>query len=238
MTGCALMRRPFAAFGSGAAILFTTIAAVGAAHAADVSYEFAPQPQGARSWLAAEGFEFKLDADDTSRARLSLGAQGLQVETLAPAEPLIARPNLNVAQPARLSTAWGVSRYPVGANWDTGANNEAIMVMVSFGTEKFPGGLFRPPSPYFIGFFLCDSGHRGVPISGRSYTMQGRYICVDGPPPGKQITTVIDLDEQFRRAFQKPAPPVTGLAIEADTTQVAAGRSSAWIKSIEIAGDK
>jgi hypothetical protein len=233
------MRHFFIVFGSCVAFLFTALADASFAEAGDVAFEFGPQPQSARDWLAGQGFEFKLDAADSSRARLSLGAQGLQVEALGPAEPLIVQPNLNVPQPARLLVSWGVSRYPAGANWDTGVNNEAIMVMTFFGTEKLPGGLFRPPSPYFIGFFLCASGRRGIPISGRSYTAQGRYVCIDGPPVGKQIMSVIPLDDQFRRAFRAAAaPPVTGLAIEADTTQIADGRSSAWIKSIDIEASK
>jgi hypothetical protein len=204
---------------------------------AGIAYEFRSQPQGARAWLASQGFELKLDASNTARARLALDDQrGLTVETLAPSEPLIARSILSIPQHAVLTITWGVNRYPAGANWDVGANNEAIMVMISFGTEKFSGGLFVPSSPYFIGFFLCDKGRRGVAITGRSYTRQGRYVCVDGPAPGKEVTTIIALDDAFQRAFNSSsAPPVTGVAIEADTTQVGANaRSSAWIRSIKI----
>jgi hypothetical protein len=205
--------------------------------AAEVAYEFHAQPEGGRAWLANQRFEFKLDATNAARVRLGLDDRGLTIETLGPAEPIIARSNINVSQPARLTIAWGVNRYPIGANWDTGTNNEAIMVMIFFGTEKLPGGLFVPPSPYFIGFFLCERGRRGTAITGRSYTRQGRYVCIDGPTPGNEIITVVALDEHFRGAFHgSAAPPVTGFAIEADTTQVGPnGRSSAWIKSIKIA---
>ena len=210
------------------------------ARAEEVAYEFHPQPQDTRTWLTRQGFQFKLDADNASRTRIRLDKAGLEIETLAPAEPLIARSGINVAQPARLIVSWGVNRYPTGANWDVGVNNEPIMVMTSFGTQLLSGGLFVPPSPYFIGFFLCENGRRGVPIAGRSYGAQGRYVCLDGPPTGKEITTVISLDDQFRRAFRTTGvPPVTGFAIEADTTQVnTGGRSSAWIKSITIKSSK
>lgn len=215
---------------SAALVLFET----GAAFAAGVSYEFRAQPGDARDWLARQGFELKLDAPDPSRADIRLGERGLTIETRMRSEPLIARPNINVAQPARLTVTWGVNRYPAGANWDTGANNEAIMVMVFFGTTKFSGGLFVPPSPYFIGFFLCDRGRRGVALTGRSYKQQGRYVCLDGPAPGREITSTLALDPQFRAAFgAQQTPPVTGFAIEADTTQVD-GLSSAWIKMIGI----
>ncbi len=209
---------------------------VGPAAAGDVDYEFGAQPEAARAWLASQGFEFKLDAANAALARFSLANRGLTIETLGPAEPIIAHPGLSVAQPARLSVTWGVSSYPAGANWDAGAHSEAIMVMVFFGTEKLPGGLFMPPSPYFIGFFLCQNGRRGVPITGRSYTTQGRYVCLDGPPPGKEVISTVTLPDSFRAAFRAATvPPVTGLAFEADTTQVGShARSSAWIRSIKI----
>jgi hypothetical protein len=203
--------------------------------ASGVEHMFGPQPQSAPAWLAKQGFQFMIDAANPSRARFSLGERGLTIETLARAEPMLACGNIHVAQPAHLTVTWGVDRYPVGANWDKGVNNEAIMVMVQFGQEKLSGGLFLPPSPYFIGFFLCEAGRRDVPIAGRSYTKQGRYVCVDGPPPGRQVTSHIDLDKQFRRAFGFAPPPVTGFAIEADTTQVSSdGRASAWVKAIAI----
>jgi hypothetical protein len=205
--------------------------------ASEISYEFRPQPRGARAWLASQGFEFRMAMGDPSLARIDLGERGLTIETLGPSEPVIARSNINVPQPARLTITWGVNRYPVGANWDTGANNEAIMVMVFFGTEKLPGGFFVPPSPHFIGFFLCERGRRGAMISGRSYTRQGRYICLDGPPAGAEITSTVALDKAFGAAFgAMRVPAVSGFAIEADTTQVGAGgRSSAWVRSIRIA---
>ena len=205
--------------------------------AGEVHYEFAAPAQDAHTKLSSEGFEFKLDADNSARAHLSLSDRGLTVETLAPAEPLIAHQGLNVAQPARMSVTWGVHRYPIGANWDTGVNNEAIMAMVFFGTEKLSGGFFVPPSPYFIGFFLCENGHRSAAIAGRSYKTQGRYVCVDGPPTDKEITSMVALADAFRAAFHiATVPPVTAIALEADTTQVGAtaARSSAWVKSLQI----
>src|SRR5262249_15051198 len=157
--------------------------------------------QDARAWLAAQGFAFELDARNAARSRLTFGERGLKIETLRAAEPLITRSNIAVPQPARLAVTWGVERYPGGADWDSGANNEAIMVMIAFGTQKYSGGLFVPASPYFIGFFLCDKGRRGVPITGRSYTMQGRYVCIDGPAPGREVTSTLALDKMFRVAF-------------------------------------
>ena len=209
-----------------------------AAAAADVAFEFGPQPQGARAWLANEGFEVKMALGDPSQARVALGENGLIIETFGPAEPIVALSNIHVSQPARLSVTWGVNRYPAGANWDAGTNNEAIMVMVFFGTEKYPGGFFVPPVPYFIGFFLCDRGRRQMPLVGRSYQQQGRYVCVDGPPAGQQVTTTVALGEAFRTMFGRRAPPVSGFAIEADTTQVGQGaRSSAWVKAIRISSE-
>lgn len=218
--------------------LLATIVGLASTHAADVRFDFAAQ-SNAKSWLANNGFEFRMALGEPSSARIGLSANGLTIETLRPSEPIVKGPNIRVPQPARLTVTWGVSNYPAGANWDTGANNEAIMVMVFFGAEKLPGGFFLPPSPYFIGFFLCDQGRRGVHLAARSYTQQGRYICIDGPAPGKEITSVLALDEHFRAAFgARQAPPVTGFAVEADTTQVSPGRSMGFIKSIEIASGR
>lgn len=221
-----------------ALIAFLAIQIAGAklSAATGLNYDFAAQSQDAGPWLANQGFQLKLDAGNASVAHLSLNNHGLTIETLAPSEPIIAHPGLSIPQPARLSVTWGVNRYPAGANWDTGVNNEAIMVMVFFGTEKLSGGFFLPPSPYFIGYFLCENGRRSVAIAGRSYTAQGRYVCVDGPAPGKEITSEASLADSFRAAFRgATVPPVTGIAFEADTTQVGSNaRSSAWIKSIQI----
>jgi len=198
---------------------------------------FPTTPQDARSWLSAQGFQYKIDAGNASKAKLSFGSKGLVIETMARAEPLIIRGGLSIRQPATLAVTWGVNRYPTGANWDRGVNNEAIMVMVQFGTQTFSGGFFVPPAPYFIGFFLCDAGRRNVFFTGRSYTRQGRYICLDRPVAGSELTSTVNLDEQFRAAFGSalPVPPVTGIGIESDTTQVSSdGRASAWVRSISI----
>jgi hypothetical protein len=50
------------------------------------------------------------------------------------------------------------------------------------------------------------------------------------------VTGTIALDRQFITAFGgSRVPPVTGFAIEADTTQVREGTpSAAWIKSVKI----
>ena len=220
------------------ATLLVTLAPGGAA-AADFTLNFAGTPRDARAWLSSQGFQFLIDGGSTAKARFGLGEQGLTIETLTRAEPLIVRDKLSIRQPAVMTIKWGVSRFAEGANWDTGVNNEAVMVIVHYGTEKLPGGLFLPPSPYFIGFFLCRNERRGVAYTGRSYARQGRYICVDKPNAGTEVTTVLNLEEQFRSAFKSSGavPTVTGIGIESDTTQVSGdGRASAWIRSISIAG--
>ena len=140
---------------SGLACLITGAIGANSAPAGEVAYEFEAQSKGARDWLANEGFEFKLDADNPSLARFALGDRGLTIETLGPAEPLLARPNLNVAQPAHLTVTWGINRYPVGADWDAGANNEAVMVIVFFGAEKLSGGFFCRRAHISSAFFFA-----------------------------------------------------------------------------------
>lgn len=209
------------------------------AAAAEFTVNFAGAPRDAPAWLKSQGFEFRIDARSTAKARFGLGERGLTIETLTRAEPLIVRDKLSIRHPSVLTIKWGVSRFAEGANWESGVNNEAVMVIVQYGTEKFSGGLFVPPSPYFIGFFLCENERRGVAFTGRSYARQGRYLCVDKPSAGTEVTTVLNLDEQFKSAFKTSGtvPPVTGVGIESDTTQVRGdGRAAAWIRSISIVG--
>jgi hypothetical protein len=204
------------------------------ATANDFALTFPTASRDARSWLTQQGFRFLQGS--TSSSRLSLGDRGLKIELLTGAEMLFAKEGLSVAQPARLSVRWGVERFPDGANWNSGVNREAVMVIVQFGTERLSGG-FLPARPYFIGFFLCQNERRGFAYTGRSYTQQGRYICVDKPAAGAEVTSTLNLDDQFRAAFKTsgPVPAVTGVGVEADTSGLGVeGRASAWIRSIAI----
>src|SRR5262245_48879657 len=86
-------RRPGGRLGWVAAMAVTAIAGLAGApaFAAGVEVVFGPQALSAPEWLAKQGFRFMIDAGNPSRARFSLGERGLTVETLARAEPMLAR---------------------------------------------------------------------------------------------------------------------------------------------------
>jgi hypothetical protein len=92
-----------------------------------------------------------------------------------------------------------------------------------------------PRLPYFLSFFLCRDRDDAI-YTGGLCRKQGRYRCADSPPEGgKGALTRLDLSAEFKAAFGKAPPPVTGFAIEIDTRGLPDGRSSAWIKSIRFA---
>jgi hypothetical protein len=110
------------------------------------------------------------------------------------------------------------------------------MVSALFGADRPSRSLVLPDLPYFIGFFLCESGNPATILTGKSYREQGRYRCVGSPKVGERLTSALDLEKEFKAAFPgAQMPPVTGLAIEADTTSLSGdGRATAWIEMLRI----
>ena len=111
------------------------------------------------------------------------------------------------------------------------------MVYVFFGRERLASGeFFVPDSPYFIGFYLCppDTDEVDVPYAGHHYQEAGRYICMAHPEEGQAVTTLIDLEEEFRRSFNKPyVPVISGISIEMDTTDSGNdGHAAAFIRRL------
>ncbi|MDF7806108.1 hypothetical protein P4E94_01580 [Pontiellaceae bacterium B12219] len=138
---------------------------------------------------------------------------------------------------------WGVEQYPEGADWegpiDKSRNTrDAIDVIISFGTEKISSGkLLIPNMPYFIGLFPGDGETAGKAYYGNYWQKGGRYFCISGSGTLEPIQTRFALSETFQKTFGKPAPPVTGIAIEVDakdTKRINGRHTKAYIRKISI----
>lgn len=192
----------------------------------------------AREWLRVREFLLEHHATDGDRIELYQADAALHVRVKEPAFGLIVHEQ-DIPGASRVRLHWGVSQYPEGASYEHGVDNEAIMVYVFFGHEKYPSGsLFVPDSPYFIGFFLCKTGSDAMeqPYAGHHYEKSGRYICVDHPRTGETAVSEVDLAEEFRRSFGRDeVPAVSGISIEVDTTDSGNdGKAPAFVQRIEF----
>jgi hypothetical protein len=190
------------------------------------------------SWLEARKFILAHDAKDKDKITLSQSAGALHLHVVEQAFGFIIHEQ-DVPGANHVRLHWGVSSYPDGAAYERGVDNEAIMVYVFFGHEKFPSGsLFVPDSPYFIGFYLCQEGVDTLEKAyvGHHYKKTGRYICVDHPESNEKVVTEIDLGEEFRKSFGRDdVPAVSGMSIEVDTTDSQNdGKAAAFLQRIEF----
>lgn len=188
-----------------------------------------------RGFLTSNGYDFQKAANNPSQLNIFTSDDNLILKAKEPILGLIINKDLNIPKFSKIKIEWGVNLFPEGASYEDKVNNEAIMVYVFFGTERFSSGsLFIPSSPYFIGFFLSKSDERGHVYLGRHYKEGGRFMCLDNPPLDQAVSSEIDLNAAFKKCFGKDAPPITGLSIEVDTSSTSTGKSKAFIRKIEI----
>jgi hypothetical protein len=185
--------------------------------------------------LEKMGFQFKESMDDADKVSLRFEKGVLVVEAKKPAFGLAIRDGMDV-KPGTLRIEWGVEGYPEGASYAKGIRNEALMVIVFFGTERISSGnLFVPNSPYFIGFFLSPDDPLHKPFTGRTFAKGGRYVCVGNPAPGSVVGSEIDLVKAFRDCFGiEKVPNISGMNFEVDTSYVKPGTSKAIVRTIEF----
>ncbi len=202
-------------------------------------FDFGAEPNSpARNVLASRNFVVKKDATDGHKINLYHTEDALHIQVNNPSFGMIAHEqDIPGANHVRLH--WGVSTYPQGASYEHGVDNEAIMVYVFFGHEKYSSGsMFVPDSPYFIGFFLCpnESDRLEQPYAGHYYKKTGSFICVDHPGEGKIAISEINLAEEFRKSFGLASiPPVSGISIEVDTTSSKNdGKAASFLQRIEF----
>jgi hypothetical protein len=191
-----------------------------------------------RDWLEAKGFAIEQDAEKPAKVDLRIENQALVIQAKAPALALLFYPGMALEAAPKVRLEWGVERFPQGASFEQGVNNEALMVYVFFGSEELPSGSwFIPDSPYFIGLFLCEQDRLNHPYVGKHFKQGGRYVCIDRPPPGATVTSEFDLAQAFKSYFgQQAVPPVTGISIEMDTSYLKgdAARAISFIRNIEF----
>ncbi len=191
-------------------------------------------------WLQAKGFQFQEDSRRRDYIDLDIGPHGLVLEAKRRAFGIMPNESVNVPEFTHIEIDWGVSRFPVGASYEQGVRNEALMVIVFMGDERQPSGsMFIPDSPYFVGLFLChNDDKKDHPYVGSYFKKGGRYVCADTPTEGVTVTSRFDLLEAYRTYFDKDRdddPAISGLALALDTKNAdAGGKSSAFIAEIRV----
>ncbi|WP_049780590.1 DUF3047 domain-containing protein [Nitrosococcus halophilus] len=195
--------------------------------------DFTEQPAGeAVTWLQNRGYELRLDAKALNPR---FNENGLTLSTDGEEAGLFVR-KMDVGGASRLRVDWGVERYPEGADWEGGVYRVPIAVMVSFGEEGIESGsFFVPDAPYFISVFLSENAQPGKVYTANYYQKGGRYLCRPcNPPPGKTVSTEIDLDETFRMVFvRSEVPPITSFSFQMNTEDTSGG-ARAYIKRIQF----
>jgi len=201
-----------------------------------LSLDFTTIGPNARQWLKRHGFILKKDMANDSFIRLAGSKeQGLLISVEQSAFGLAVRRDLDLRDVGRVEVQWGVTRYPKGADWQRGVHREPLMVTLFFGPEVAADHFYLPDSPFFIGLFLCQDGSRNSPYIGKSYRQTGRYYCFDDAGKNLSSTGIINIAAAYRKWFATDVvPPLTGIGIEVDTSDLADGSACAWLKKIVL----
>jgi hypothetical protein len=194
----------------------------------------AKQNTNAREWMSKKGFEFKSDADSKRYLNLSFKNDALNLKAKSGIFGFMPKV-LDVNGASKIKIVWGVNKFPEGASYKKGINNEAIMLYVYFGKEKLSSGnFFIPGSPYFLGLFLGENEDIGKPRIGNHFKEGGRFICLAMPKAGETVTSVFNLSNGFKDSFgkNKDVPYISGIALEIETSSTSA--TDSFIKKIEF----
>jgi hypothetical protein len=186
-------------------------------------------------WLQSRGFKFEDAAKDRDRLALSVQNGALVLEAKEQLRGFIIKNGLDLAPVSKVRLEWGVIKYPEGASYEQNIRNEAIMVYVFFGEEKISSGhLLYPDLPYFIGLYLCKDDRLKMPYKSDYYQEGGRFVCLGDPAPHETVVSEFDLRDAFQKYFEKTdVPPISGLAIEIDTSSSGdEGKASGYIRRI------
>ena len=190
------------------------------------------ESQKAREWLEKDGFIFKSDAGSERKINISFKDEALNFKSKAGVFGILLK-ELNISGANKVRIIWGVNKYPKNASYKNGVNNEALMVYIYFGKEKLDSGsMFIPGSPYFLGLFLGKTEDLNKACIGKHFKEGGRFICVGMPKPGETVVSEFDLSSAFKNSFGKPAPFISAIALEAETSN--SGPADGFIKKIEF----
>ncbi len=192
--------------------------------------------ENARSWLTGDGFNFESGATSQSNLDLYFANNSLVMNTTAEIFGLIIK-NVKIEGAKEVRITWGVNSFPKGASYNTGVNNEPIMVYIYYGDKKLSSdSWFIPNAPYFIGLFLGEKGANDVnkPFIGEHFTQGGRFICLANPNANETVTSTFDLNKGFNECFGKnlTVPYISGVALEVETSDTSPAKS--FIKKIEF----
>lgn len=220
-----------------ALVLTPSSQGVGSQYARVIDFEEAGSEEPV-SVLQSAGFTLHRDAADSRKVTLAVDNGRLDLQTHRPAHAILINERFEFRDFSTIEIVWGVEAYPEGASYARSINNEAIMVTAFLGREKQPSGsMFIPDSPHFIGLFLCESDETQRPFVGRYFQKGGRYICLDRPEPGQEVTSRFDLWTAYRNYFDPQLdhnPAVTGIAISIDTSAIVGGQAKAFIRRIKL----
>ena len=202
--------------------------------------DFTQAGKDGRAWLKKQGFTLKKDMTGGDELQL-LGTgndKGLRMSTKEAAFGVAVKEGLSLKQIHRVVLEWGVEHYPAGASWEKQINREALMVTLFFGTPVKADHFYLPDSPYFIGLFLCQGDKANIPYTAKSYQETARYVCLESPPPGITVSSEFKINEAYTKWFAtESAPPLTGIGIEVDTSDLDPGRAAAFLKRITFYDD-
>ena len=200
--------------------------------------DFSKQASGdALPWLKKKGFSLWLDAH---RLNPRFENRAIVLSTEEPEAGMIGkqfRPDEYIHHVKRVRIEWGVHQYPTGADWANGIKRVPIAIILTFGTKKWPSGIFPgvKPSPYFLSPFIGLKEQEGKQYVGKYYQKGGRYYCVaSGDRSGQTIITDFEVDDRFKRAFNEPiTPPITSVAFQMNTKDTQGG-AKAFLRKIEF----
>lgn len=198
------------------------------------SLDFTKHKDGdAKEWLRSKGFEFMLDADELS---MKFSGGKLVISTTDEKAGIIGitlPKEKHLENIGTVKIEWGVVKFPNGADWASGNNRVAIGALFSLGTEKISSGLpfGLNAAPYFLGPFIGENEHVVKQYLGKLYQEGGRYYCVSNKSGGTTVVTHLDIDQEFRKSFNKETRPLTAFAFQMNTKDTSGG-AQAFIKRI------
>lgn len=197
--------------------------------------DFSTVKQPPHQALEQLGFSLEKQMSDKDKITLAAVEDRLEIHAASPAFGIMLNKDINLENSDTIELEWGINRYPEGADWDREMNREAVMVYLFFGEPMDADKFYLPDSPRFLGLFLCKDDLQMVPYLGTNYRETGKYICLGEPEPGETVHTRFNFHQAFREFFKTDeVPPVTGIGIEVDTSDLPDGRSSAFIKYIGL----
>jgi hypothetical protein len=189
------------------------------------------------TWLQAKGFRLEHGAEDPDLLALSVREGALLVEAKAPVKGFLVNRDISLEKVSKVRIHWGILDYPEHASYARGVHNEALMLYIFFGREKFSSGhVLIPALPYFIGLFLGQEESLNIPYQGRYFQKGGRFVCVGNPKPQETVLSEFELTTAFRTYFRKAeVPEISGITLGVDTFRSGdGGKAAAYIYSIEF----